>query len=217
MTVVVQENKENNDCNCNSDYKCENCTFSEQLTILLKQQAPFITLLECFSSMITVRNNSNNKIHRILLQNIDMTVCELIDYYWRAYMAYLCIKTSVRDYNHKCCWYKNCKENKSIGVHIHVCNECYAARYCCKEHQIKDWNIRHKKHCDHIITIMMAVSNEVSIMVDKIDISKQCNVCGKESELLKYCAQCENVKYCSRKCQKIDWNINNHKQRCIKI
>ena len=212
MTVVLRENKANHDCDCNSDYKCENCTLSEQVTILLKQQAPFETFVTCFNYMIMDTNNPNIKTDRILLQNIDMTVSELHSYYWWSFMGCLYIKSSTKDEKHRC-WYKNCKQNKNIGVY--VCNECYVAKYCCKEHQIKDWNIRHKIHCDHIITIMVAVSNDVSIIIDKIDISKQCNVCGKKSKLLKYCAQCKNVKYCSRKCQKIDWNTNNHKRICI--
>ena len=96
-------------------------------------------MLADFDPKIDITNDITN----ILLPNIDMTVLELYLYY--TYTAHGCVHAKTLNPN------KNCKENKN---HIQV------AKYCCKEHQIKDWNIRHKTHCHHIITIQLSVSNE---------------------------------------------------------
>ena len=44
-----------------------------------------------------------------------------------------------------------------------------------------------------------------------------CNICNLASTKMKWCKKCKIVRYCSKKCQKIDWNRNNHKQLCQKI
>lgn len=45
---------------------------------------------------------------------------------------------------------------------------------------------------------------------------KQCNYCHKKNAKLKTCKNCRNVLYCSKLCQKKDWNLSNHKSKCIK-
>ena len=40
-----------------------------------------------------------------------------------------------------------------------------------------------------------------------------CSVCGQRTEL-KRCGQCNKTKYCSTRCQTIDWNQNNHSKHC---
>ena len=44
-----------------------------------------------------------------------------------------------------------------------------------------------------------------------------CNVCNLASTKMKWCKKCKIVRYCSKKCQKIDWKRNNHKRLCKKI
>ena len=43
-----------------------------------------------------------------------------------------------------------------------------------------------------------------------------CNVQRKYGKLYK-CKKCKCARYCSRKCQKIDWNRNQHKKYCKKL
>ena len=57
-------------------------------------------------------------------------------------------------------------------------------------------------------------SNEKSIAWRNIALSKECNVCNRKQKVLKKCKHCRNVFYCSKECQKIDWNLNNHKAIC---
>lgn len=40
-----------------------------------------------------------------------------------------------------------------------------------------------------------------------------CSVCGKNADL-KTCKECHKIKYCSRECQRVDWNT--HKTNCKK-
>jgi hypothetical protein len=37
---------------------------------------------------------------------------------------------------------------------------------------------------------------------------------NKQLKLFSVCASCEKVKYCSKKCQKLDWK-SGHKQNCL--
>ena len=50
---------------------------------------------------------------------------------------------------------------------------------------------------------------------------KKCKQCGKKKENKNHkfyiCKRCKFVMYCSRKCQKIDWNKSNHRNLCSKL
>lgn len=35
--------------------------------------------------------------------------------------------------------------------------------------------------------------------------NNKCHKCGKDDTKLLICSQCNNVKYCSQECQKLDW------------
>ena len=45
----------------------------------------------------------------------------------------------------------------------------------------------------------------------------QCKICGKKymNNNLKQCGGCNNIIYCSKQCQFIDWTKNNHRENCI--
>eukprot|EP01084_Bolivina_argentea_P127562 225563_1 len=44
-----------------------------------------------------------------------------------------------------------------------------------------------------------------------------CNVCKIASNEMKWCKRCRIVRYCSKKCQKLDWNKQNHRTLCARI
>eukprot|EP00483_Globobulimina_turgida_P006695 UN06705 len=49
------------------------------------------------------------------------------------------------------CWYNSCEK---MGDDKHVlsrCAACNMARYCCKDHQVKDWKSGHKMDCKCLI------------------------------------------------------------------
>lgn len=48
----------------------------------------------------------------------------------------------------------------------------------------------------------------------KCPVVLDCKGCGKEDEKLSRCGKCEVVKYCSKECQKNDWDA--HKRVCTK-
>ena len=48
-------------------------------------------------------------------------------------------------------------------------------------------------------------------------IGKRCQTCHFRNEKLRKCKHCKNTFYCSRKCQKIGWNLKNHKNFCVKL
>ena len=147
------------------------------------------------------------------LVNINITLKELIEYsdtgcFLDYYFEKILRQNLKYSYNNKC-WYKNCNNTNKNGK-LFRCVKCGLAKYCGKEHQIKDWNKRHKKHCKHVLTKILDVLNDVTIFRNQ---DKQCNLCGK-TQLLKSCGKCHNVMYCSRECQKVDWKQNNHKKNC---
>ena len=46
---------------------------------------------------------------------------------------------------------------------------------------------------------------------------KECYYCREKSKKLKLCKRCRKAKYCSKNCQKNDWNLRNHKHECVKF
>ena len=48
------------------------------------------------------------------------------------------------------------------------------------------------------------------------DKRNQCDTCGKSCDeyQLRICKRCKNAHYCSKKCQKFDWNRGHHKYQC---
>ena len=46
---------------------------------------------------------------------------------------------------------------------------------------------------------------------------KECHYCHEKSNKLKKCKKCLNAFYCSKICQKRDWNLNNHREKCCRV
>jgi MYND finger len=57
------------------------------------------------------------------------------------------------------------------------------------------------------------ISLKSSRKEEHLELNIKC-VCGKIDKKQKKCGNCKSVYYCSRECQKNDWN--NHKHKCIK-
>ena len=49
---------------------------------------------------------------------------------------------------------------------------------------------------------------------EKLVFWNDCKYCGKNKKKLKICKKCKKTMYCSRGCQKRDWNKGNHKNVC---
>ncbi|KAL9643863.1 hypothetical protein ABK040_013276 [Willaertia magna] len=45
---------------------------------------------------------------------------------------------------------KVCKKHSSDGISLKLCSKCMEVKYCCKQHQLVDWN-NHKWYCDKSI------------------------------------------------------------------
>ncbi|RIA79565.1 hypothetical protein C1645_840398 [Glomus cerebriforme] len=87
------------------------------------------------------------------------------------------------------------------------CAKCHQIFYCSRECQKEDWN-EHKKSCGN----SPVVKNNETIDENfrKFPIMNDCKVCQKPST--SKCAKCHQIFYCSRECQKEDWN--EHKKSC---
>ena len=56
-------------------------------------------------------------------------------------------------------------------------------------------------------------SLKVSRKEEDLELNIKC-VCGKIDKKMRKCGDCKSIYYCSKECQKSDWN--NHKHKCIK-
>jgi tetratricopeptide (TPR) repeat protein len=79
------------------------------------------------------------------------------------------------------------------------CNGC-ELYYLCKAHQLKIRN--HVLKCPRFPDA-----------IPRVDLSTQCRCCYDKPAQLSRCAKCQGVKYCSDKCQLIDWH--RHKLFCV--
>ena len=61
------------------------------------------------------------------------------------------------------------------------------------------------------------INNQFPKQIQWINVisKKICNNCHCRNKILKKCKNCLKVFYCSKKCQKIDWNIRNHRVSCL--
>uniref|UniRef100_A0A914QFP5 MYND-type domain-containing protein n=1 Tax=Panagrolaimus davidi TaxID=227884 RepID=A0A914QFP5_9BILA len=62
--------------------------------------------------------------------------------------------------------------------------------------------------------MLIAVDGLEHVKCDDSMIDKLCHVCGKEAKTLPACSGCKMALYCSKECQKIDWNELNHEGIC---
>ena len=70
--------------------------------------------------------------------------------------------------------------------------------------------IINKKYCNNMKNM---------ITLKNIAMLKQCNWkhCMRKSTVLRRCAKCKSVFYCSKLCQKKDWSLSTHKNDCKKL
>ena len=64
---------------------------------------------------------------------------------------------------------------------------------------------------EFITYIILPKIDELQMKINDAFIKNCCHTCGKKTTCKK-CAKCEEISYCSRKCQKIDWK--RHKKEC---
>ena len=74
-------------------------------------------------------------------------------------------------------------------------------------------NIQHKNRLSNI----MLNDHSTMILLNNLSMGKQCNwhKCKMKSQKLLKCKKCQNVRYCSRICQKKDW-ILRHRYTCTR-
>ena len=72
---------------------------------------------------------------------------------------------------------------------------------------------QHKQWLKHVIDPTTR-SNKLYIKWKNVTTLRMCDICKRNSKRLLKCKHCRKKLYCSRKCQKIDWNLNNHKRKC---
>lgn len=89
------------------------------------------------------------------------------------------------------------------------------------------------QHGDDMIQLLVAFGNEKRLVVMQqagLDHARKlckeswrnmecanigCNVQRKDKDCLYKCSKCRVVRYCSTRCQKVDWNKNNHRLYCM--
>ena len=74
-------------------------------------------------------------------------------------------------------------------------------------------NYQHKQWLKHAIDPTTR-SNKLYIKWKNVTTLRMCCICKRNSKHMLRCRHCRKRLYCSRKCQKIDWNLNNHKRKC---
>lgn len=92
-------------------------------------------------------------------------------------------------------------------VSLQRCSECHSQWYCGRDHQRTDWPF-HKRFCD----TLERMQHDVFLQILN---EKTCIACGKAAtsdKKLHKCSACHVVKYCSRKCQRD--NFNEHSNVC---
>ena len=120
---------------------------------------------------------------------------------------------------------KSCSYCGIQKTELKKCGKCGRVKYCSKECQVKHWK-EHKRSCKTPnATASTAASSSGShgrsepipstspIEEATVHLEK-CNFCHIPSKDLKKCANCGQVRYCSRECQKKHWK--EHKTDCHK-
>ena len=67
--------------------------------------------------------------------------------------------------------------------------------------------------------IKLGIYNEVMERITEYQAEiadKMCNTCFSINIKLYSCGNCKSVKYCSKECQKKDWELHKHKDNCVK-
>lgn len=95
------------------------------------------------------------------------------------------------------------------------CSSCHVVYYCSRHCQKKDWKEKHRMVCNSLKfgydpeEEVTSESSDSSINV--VYSSESCANCGDQG-ILRKCAQCLSIQYCSKSCQRKHWP--RHKGHC---
>ena len=108
--------------------------------------------------------------------------------------------------------FEGCKKCGNRLKPLSKCTGCEQVQYCSRDCQVADWQ-SHKVQCTKKFSKKENVQRPSSEVKNDKPL-KACQKCGDTAKALTVCRGCRKVRYCSRECQKADWQ--SHKVHCKK-